>query len=149
MFFSFVQIVEKVNDVLQNIFFCVLQKKEKHAGLQWHDFWVKLFLLNKLTFTTRFEGPLRKHCLLNFFELQFSKPLSVIPVQLPVSFVQFNSNPAHELKGSHFFSCEFCPALLQKNRMCRTEEMWSWQLETFLNGPAFTSWAARLCIPQT
>ncbi len=33
-----VQIVEKVNDVLQNILFCVLQKKEKHAGVQWHAF---------------------------------------------------------------------------------------------------------------
>lgn len=108
--------------------------------------------LNKFTFTTRVEGHFisqKALFVLNVFALQFSKPLPVIPVQLPVSLVQFYSNPAHELKGSHFFSCEFCPALLQKNRMCKTEEMWGWQLENFLNGPAFTSWAEWLCIPQT
>lgn len=66
------------------------------------------------------------------------------PSQLPMrcaSSIQF--------KWSHFFTFEFCSSLIKKNRMCKTDEMWGWQLETFLNRPAFTSWAARLHIPQT
>ncbi len=61
----FVQIVEKVNDVLQNILFCVLQKKEKHAGVQWHAFWVnRSFKLNSLLQPGLKDILfLRKHCL--------------------------------------------------------------------------------------
>ncbi len=63
--FYFVQIVEKVKDFLQNILFCVLQKKEKHAGVQWHAFWVnRSFKLNSLLQPCLKDILfLRKHCL--------------------------------------------------------------------------------------
>lgn len=53
------------------------------------------------------------------------------------------------IKWSHFFTFEYFSTLIKINRMCKTDEMWGWQVETVLNRPAFTSWASWLHIPQT